>query len=141
MPTQEERIVALEKTTREHRAALQTLAYDLTIVKGFVTAQGDAIQEIKDDIEASFKQLVAYQIKIEEQIDTRFNQVDARFNQIDTRFNQVDARLDKIEATMATKDDIANMATKDDMTAMENRILNAFQQLVTMINAQRPQSE
>jgi hypothetical protein len=134
MPTQEERIVALEKTTREHRAALQTLAYDLTIVKGFVTAQGDAIQEIKDDIEASFKQLVAYQIKIEEQIDTRFNQVDARFN-------QVDARLDKIEATMATKDDIANMATKDDMTAMENRILNAFQQLVTMINAQRPQSE
>jgi hypothetical protein len=140
MPTQGERITALERTTKEHRSTLQTLAYELTTVKGLITTQGDAIQDLKDDMEARFKQLVEYHISTE--------------NQIDTRFNRVETRLDKIEATMATKNDIVNMATKDDiakieatmatkddMALMENRILNAFQQLVPMINPQHPQSE
>lgn len=64
-------------------------------------------------MDGSFKLLTDYHIQMERQIDARF---------------------DKIEATMATKEDIANMATKDDLAAMEDRLLNAFQQLVKMIN-------
>ena len=148
MSTHEERIAALEQTTRNHRSVLQTFNYELTAVK-------ELIQDVKDDMNGSFKQQVAYQIKTEQEIDARFNKVDARFDQVDARFSQVDARfdqvdarldqvdvrfnkvearLDKIEATMATKEDLAAMATKEDLVAMENRILNAFQQLMTMIN-------
>ena len=169
-PTQEERINALEQITEEHHLTLQTLTYDMATVKGFVVAQSRALQKVsndlnfvKKDMHDSFQQLVEYHIRTE-------NQIDARFNQADVRFNQVEARLDKIEANMATKDDIVNMATKDDivnmatkddlanmatkddivnmatnlrgeMVAMENRILNAVQQLVTVVGTQRPQSE
>ena len=111
MSTQEERIAALEerilaqeRTTRDHRSVLQAFTYELTAVKGL-------IQDVKDDVSASFKQLVAYQIQTEDQIEASFN--------------QVEARLDKIEATMATNEDLA---------ATENRILDAFHQLIAMIN-------
>jgi chaperonin cofactor prefoldin len=74
-----------------------------------------SVKRLYDDMTASFKQLVAYQIHTEQQIDARFE--------------KIENRLDKIEATMATK---------EDMTAMESRILDAFQQLITTINQQNP---
>ena len=122
------------------------------------------IEELSQDMNTSFKQLVDYHIETERQIDTRFSQVDERFsqvderfnqvderfnrvdehfnrvdehfNQVDERFNRVDERLDKVETTITTiKEDI-----KNDMIAMEGRILDAFKQLLTMINSQRPLS-
>jgi hypothetical protein len=59
-------------------------------------------------------------------MDLRFDAVDTRFDKIDARLNAVDVRFDKIEA---------------DMVAMEGRILNAFQQLVTIIDTRLPQQE
>jgi hypothetical protein len=122
MSTQEERITALEQTTREHHLTLQNFTYDLVVLKELTITQINTTQELKEDIDASFKQLADYQIKTE-------NQIDARFDQVDARFNQVDTRLDNIEATMATK---------EDMHAMENRILTTLQQFVTLISTQRP---
>jgi chromosome segregation ATPase len=118
MPTQEERIAALERTTREHRSVLQTFTYELTSLKGQINVQGDAIQELKGDMTDSFKELAAYMSQTEKQLDTRFN---------------------KIEATMATKEDITSL--KNEMTAMESRILDAFKQLVTIISTQQPPKE
>ena len=40
MPAQEERIEALEQTTKKHGAALRTLSYELITIKSIVTAQG-----------------------------------------------------------------------------------------------------
>jgi hypothetical protein len=67
------------------------------------------IEELSEDMTASFKQQTAYQVQLEQKIDARF---------------------DKIEATMATKEDIA---------ALEKRVLNVeqgiqqiLQQLVTI---------
>jgi hypothetical protein len=122
-PTQEERIAALERLTRghqqaikEHRSVLQSLTYDMTAIQEFAFDQSDVLQKVSDDLNFVKK-----------------------------------ATKDDI-ANMATKDDIANMATKDDianmatnlrgeMVAMENRILHAVQQLVTIVSTQRPQSE
>lgn len=39
MPTQEERLSALEQTTTEYRPVLQNIAYELTMVKGLTIDQ------------------------------------------------------------------------------------------------------
>jgi hypothetical protein len=54
---------------------------------------------------------------------------------MDLRFNAVDTRLDKIETKIAT------LATKEDVTALEKRVLDAFQQLVTVIDTRLPPQE
>jgi chromosome segregation ATPase len=77
------------------------------------------IEELGQDMDTSFKQLVQYHIETERQIDTRFNQVDARLDEIKNDVNEI----------------------KNNMTAMESRILNAFQQLVTIISTQQPPTE
>ena len=74
------------------------------------------VEELSEDMTASFGQQAAYQVQFEQKVDARFDQVDARFNGIDVR-------LDKIEANMV---------------AMEGRILDAFQQLVTIIDTRLP---
>ena len=83
---------------------------------------------------ASFKQLAGYQIKTEQQIDTRFDK-------IENRLDKIEGRLDKIETTMATKEDLNAIATKEDLAAMENRILDVFKQLLTTINTQHPPAQ
>lgn len=150
------------------------------------------IEEISQDMVASFNQLAKYQIATERdldvrfdkidarfsevdarfdkidarfsEVDARFDKIDARFSEVDARFREVDARLNKIEANMATKDDLvslevrvtedirsleARMATKDDLASLEarvtedirsleTRILDAFKQLVIMIDTRLP---
>src|SRR5215472_13326165 len=59
------------------------------------------VEEVAQDMEASFRQLVDYHIQTERQLDARF---------------------DKIEATMATKEDLAaleaKVATKEDLAVL-----------------------
>jgi Mg2+ and Co2+ transporter CorA len=50
MPTQEERLTALEQITREYRPVLQNFAYELTMVKGLIIDQTGITQEIRHDI-------------------------------------------------------------------------------------------
>ena len=80
------------------------------------------IEELSQDMTASFQQQVDYQIQFEKKVDERFNKVDERF--------------DKIEATMAKKDDLVVMQKKID--SMEIRILDAFKQLLTVIETRLP---
>ncbi len=80
------------------------------------------IEDLSQDMNDSFRQLADYQIQNERKIEARFN--------------QVEARLDRIEATMATKEDIASV--RADMNAMEGRILDAFKQLIGMIESRLP---
>ena len=76
------------------------------------------LEELSEDMLASFKQQLAEQAQFEQKVDARFD--------------QVDSRLDKIEATMATKEDI---------TVLEKRVLDAFQQLLTVIDQRLPPLE
>ena len=50
MPTQEERLAALEQITREYRPVLQNFAYEMTMVKGLIIDQTGITQEIRHDI-------------------------------------------------------------------------------------------
>ena len=93
------------------------------------------IEELAQDMTESFKQQVDYQIQSERRIDARFD--------------KLETRVATIEATMATKEDIAairsEMATKEDivairgeMAAMEGRMLDAFKQLLIMVDSRLP---
>ena len=50
MPTQEERITALERTTSEYRPVLQNIAYELTMVKGMTIDQFGITRELRKDM-------------------------------------------------------------------------------------------
>lgn len=51
MPTQEERITALEQTTREYRPVSQGFAYELTMVKELIVEQTGITQELRRDMD------------------------------------------------------------------------------------------
>jgi hypothetical protein len=82
--------------------------------------------------------------------------IDARIEElsedITSSFKHLSEHLGKIEATMMTKTDLAGMATKEDLaaletrmqgniSALEKRMLDAFQQLVTIIDTRLPPLE
>ncbi len=50
MPTQEERLTALEQTTAEYRPVLQNIAYELTMVKGLTIDQVRVTQQLRQDM-------------------------------------------------------------------------------------------
>jgi DNA repair exonuclease SbcCD ATPase subunit len=75
MPTPEERITALERTTSEYRPVLQNFAYELSMVKGLIITQTDITQELRRDM----------------------NEVKQQLNHIEKHFDQTDTRLDRME--------------------------------------------
>ena len=50
MPTQEERLSALEQTTAEYRPVLHNIAYELTMVKGLAIDQIGITQELRQNM-------------------------------------------------------------------------------------------
>ena len=66
MPTQEERIKALEQKTTEYRPVLQNIAYELTMAKGLTIDQIGSSQELKRDMTEVKERL----LRIEEQLNT-----------------------------------------------------------------------
>jgi hypothetical protein len=125
MATQEERIGAIEKeiATMKHDIIykLDDTNSAITIVKGIT---GTIAQDVK---------IIKSQLKT----------IDIRIDGVDTRFDQVDTRFDKIEATMATKDDIAALENRmqGSIDALEKRVLDAFQQLIVVIDTRLPSQE
>jgi chromosome segregation ATPase len=67
------------------------------------------IEELSQDIDASFDKLAKYQIETERTTAARFDKVDADINEV-----------------------------KAQMASMETRMLDAFQQLITMIDTRLP---
>ena len=89
MPTQEERLMALEQTTREYRPVLQNFAYELTMVKGLIIDQTGITQELRQDISEIAQEL---RQNISE-IGKRLDQTDTRLDRIETLLTQILARL------------------------------------------------
>ena len=117
------------------------------------------IEELAQDMAASFKQQVEYQIYFEQKVDARFDKLDSRINtfeqKVDARFDKLDSRVGSIESKVNTIDSRvgsiesrvgsidsrvtaieAKMATKEDIAALEKRMIDIFQQLLTAINQQ-----
>jgi len=91
MPTQEERLTALEQTTREYRPVLQNFAYELTMVKGLIIDQTGITQELRQDI-SEISQELRQDIS---EIGNRLDQTDTRLDRIETLLTQILARLPK----------------------------------------------
>ena len=66
MPTQEERLSALDQTTREYRPVLQNIAYGLTMVKGLTIDQIRITQGLGQNMNDVQERLT----RIEEQLNT-----------------------------------------------------------------------
>jgi len=115
------------------------------------------VEELSQDMTASFKQLAEYQVAFEQRIDARFDRIEATMatkediaamatkEDIAAMATKEDiaaltTRIDSIEERMATKEDVAAMATKEDVAAMEERILDAFQQLVLVVDKRLSQA-
>jgi hypothetical protein len=66
MPTQEERITALERATAEYRPVLPNITYELTMVKELTIDQVSISQELKRDMSEVKERLT----RIEEHLTT-----------------------------------------------------------------------
>jgi len=66
MPTQEERIRALEQTTAEYRPVLQNIAYELTMVKGLTIDQVGITQDLRKSMGEVKERLT----RMEDQLNT-----------------------------------------------------------------------
>jgi hypothetical protein len=82
------------------------------------------IEELSDDMLSSFGAQALYQGRIEQKIDAL----------------QEDMSVVKKDMS-AVKEDMSAMATKEDVAALEKRVLDAFQQLVTIIDQRLPPLE
>lgn len=80
------------------------------------------LTELSRDFQASFKQLADYQIATEQKLDTRFDAIEARLDKMDAQM-----------ATMATKEDVASL-----IAASEARMLDAFRQLIAVMDTRLP---
>ncbi|MFL5703612.1 MAG: hypothetical protein ACJ8AG_12410 [Ktedonobacteraceae bacterium] len=66
MPTQEEKLTTLARTTTEYRPGLQSIAYELTMVKGLAIDQIGITQELRQNMSDVKERLT----RIEEQLNT-----------------------------------------------------------------------
>jgi hypothetical protein len=66
MPTQEERLTALEQATAEYRPVLQNIAYELSMVKGLAIDQVGITQELRQNMSDVKERLT----RIEEHLNT-----------------------------------------------------------------------
>jgi predicted nucleic acid-binding Zn-ribbon protein len=81
MPTQEDRITALEQATSEYRPVLQNFAYELSMVKGLIITQTDITQELKRGMN-EVKQQLSHIEKHLDQADTRLDRLEILLTQI-----------------------------------------------------------
>ncbi len=123
----------------------------VTMIKGIAGNQGQDIKEIKNQL----KMVNVHLDGIDTRLEGMKEEIRAVKDQQDKQGrDSVDIKrhLDALDATMATKEDLASMATKEDITALENRmqeniatlekrVLDAFQQFLTVIDQRLPPLE
>jgi len=102
-------------TISRQQANCQSLEAKIGAQERMQTILHARIEELSQDMIASFRQQAEYQIQTERKIDARFDKVEVRISAIE-----------------------ANMATKEDIAAMEGRMLDAFKQLLAVIDSRLP---
>ena len=140
MPTQEERINALERNVawlqkKFDDADIPSVNHNATMLLGLAYKQQTDIKEIKISLTTIDQEIS----EIKQNLITMATKDDlatmATKDDLATMATKDDL------ATMATKDDLATMATKDDLATMENRVLGTLKRLLTAINSQHPSVE
>ncbi len=100
------------------------------------------VEELSEDVTASYKHLSEHLGRIEEDLAKMATKEDLAkmATKIEDRFSKIEAKMATKEdlAKMATKEELAKMATKEDLASLENRMLDAFKQLLTVIDTRLP---
>jgi archaellum component FlaC len=128
MPTQEERLTALEKTfaifRKETAARTQEIEENTTIMLGVMRAQGQDIRRIFERLEAVDERLETMGTRLET-MDTRLETMDTRLETMDTRLETMDTRLETMDTRLNTIDQRLNrLETKfDEHTTLLTQIL------------------
>lgn len=78
-PNIEARLRAQEHRQFNTEVHIEELAQEMT----------SQIKAVSNDLTASFKQLADYQVKTEQQINTRFDKVEARLDKIETQISDL----------------------------------------------------
>lgn len=101
-PSLEARVNALERQQTILNARIEDVSLDMK----------NSIKQLSDSMAEGFKQLAERQVKIEQEMNNRFNQVgeefskiDEEFSQIDEGFSQVDEHFKQVETSIKQLDD------------------------------------
>ena len=90
MPTQEERLDAVEYNLRQFKTetikAYQDMAFEMTIIKGLTENAIGRLATLGDTTAKHF-----------ESVDIRLDAMDAHLESMDNRLNQMNIRLDRVE--------------------------------------------
>jgi hypothetical protein len=89
MPTQEERLSVLERSTATLNAVVSDITHNETMLLGMVIKQEENIREIKASLAALNEHLSTF----EQSVNSRFDQHTALLTQHTTLLNQILARL------------------------------------------------
>lgn len=89
-PSIEARVSALERRQIITDARFEDLSQDTTVHINQLSA---GIRILSDTVEGDFKQLAEYQIRIERQVENRFNLIEEQLDQIKKVLAQIIARL------------------------------------------------
>ena len=96
MPTQEERITALEQKTAAH---IQEMDENFTIMVGVIRHQGQDIKRIFQRLETMDESLNTLNQRLET-VDGSLNSLKQHLNQIDTKFDEHTTLLTQILARL-----------------------------------------
>ncbi|MBA2396511.1 MAG: hypothetical protein H0V70_27620 [Ktedonobacteraceae bacterium] len=147
MPTHDERLAALEKDAatmkRDIIYKLDDTNHAVTIIRGLVDNEERDIRDIKSDIREIKSDVGSVTARLDG-VNTRLEGLKGEIRSIKDLQNgqgqditNIKRRLDTLEEKFDQRFD----KIEGEMGAMENRILDAFQQLVTIIDTRLPQQE
>ena len=99
MPTQEERLSALEQTVTVLSKGMRDLNYNATILLGVTSEQGKDIREIKVSLAALNERLGAF----EQNVNSRFETLEGRFGTLEGRFGTLEGHLNSFEQSVNSR--------------------------------------
>ncbi len=99
MPTQEERLSALEQTQVGVNDLIKDLNHYVTMLIGIVQREEWEIREMKGSLRSIDKRLASF----EQGVNTRFGTLEARMGALDGRMGTLEGRLASFEKSVNTR--------------------------------------
>ena len=121
MPTQEERLVALEQKTADH---IQEMDENFTIMVGVIRHQGQDIKRIFQRLETIDEGLDSYNQQLET-VNQRLDKIDESLLSYNQRLEAVDQRLEVVDQRLDNMDGNLNSLSRhlDEHTSLLTQIL------------------
>jgi len=96
MPTQEERLSALEQSVPVLRKGIQDLNYNATILLGVTSEQGKDIREMKVGLAVLNERLGAFEQNVNYRFETQEQRLESLEQNVNNRFETQDKKFDQI---------------------------------------------